>query len=126
MLARGRAGHFILWGRPMAAIIRDRIAELVATAVQAAQEAQDLPAVAMPEVTVDRPKMADHGDYATNVAMRLQRAARGNPMDIAETIVRHLPSDPAVGGAEVAKPGFINFRLDEDWLREQVGAILAA
>jgi arginyl-tRNA synthetase len=110
----------------MAVMIRDRIAELVTSALQEAQRAGDLPNVALPEVTIDRPKIAEHGDYASNVAMRLQRATGGKPIEIAETIVRHLPSDPAIGAANVAPPGFINFRLDEGWLADQVQAILNA
>jgi arginyl-tRNA synthetase len=76
-------------------------------------------------VTIDRPKIAEHGDYASNVAMRLQRATGGKPLDIAATVVKHLPADSAIGEAGVAPPGFINFRLDEDWLREQVAAIVS-
>lgn len=110
----------------MAAMIRDRIGELVSTALREAQRAGDLPGVALPEVTIDRPKIAEHGDYASNVAMRLQRATGGKPIEIAETIVRYLPADPAVGEASVAPPGFINFRLDEGWLADQVAAILDA
>ena len=110
----------------MSAMIRDQIAELVTSAVQAAQRAGELPPVALPEVTIDRPKVAEHGDYASNVAMRLQRAAGGKPLDIAETIRRHLPADCAIGEAKVAPPGFINFRLDEAWLTDQVEAIVRA
>ena len=107
-------------------MIRDRIAELVTSAVQAAQKAGDLPVVALPEVTIDRPKIAEHGDYSANVAMRLQRAVGGKPIEIAETIRRHLPADTAVGEARVAPPGFINFKLDEGWLKAQVDEIVAA
>jgi arginyl-tRNA synthetase len=107
-------------------MIRDQIAELVTSAVQAAQRSGDLPAAVLPEVTIDRPKIAEHGDYASNIAMRLQRAVQGRPMEIAETIRRHLPADPAVGEAKVAPPGFINFRLDERWLAAQVDQILRA
>jgi arginyl-tRNA synthetase len=107
-------------------MIRDRIAHLVTTAAQAAQRAGDLPTVALPDVTVERPKIADHGDYATNLPMRLQRAAGGKPIDLAETIRRHIPADPALGEVRVAPPGFINFRLDDGWLAAQVDAIIAA
>jgi arginyl-tRNA synthetase len=110
----------------MAGMVRDRIASLVTAALQQAQAAGDLPSVALPEVTIDRPKVAEHGDYASNVAMRLQRATGGKPIEIAATIVKHLPADPAIGEASVAPPGFINFRLNEGWLADQVAAILDA
>lgn len=107
-------------------MIRDSIAELVTSATRAAQQAGDLPPVALPDVTIERPKIAEHGDYATNLPMRLQRAAGGKPLDIAETIRRHLPQDAAIGEAKVAPPGFINFRLDDTWLMDQVEAIIRA
>lgn len=106
--------------------IRDRIAAMVSEAVVAAQRAGDLPAVALPDVTIERPKIAEHGDYATNLPLRLQRAAGGRPLEIAEAIRRHLPADAVIGEASVAPPGFINFRLDEGWLAGQVAAIIAA
>ena len=107
-------------------MIRDTIADLVTSAVQAAQRAGDLPAVALPEVTIERPKVAAHGDYATSVPMRLQRAVGGRPLDIAQTIHKHLPDTPAISEAQVAPPGFINFRLDDRWLTDQVDAIVGA
>jgi arginyl-tRNA synthetase len=107
-------------------MIRDSIAALVTTAVQAAQQSGELPAVPVEDVTIERPKMAEHGDYATNLPLRLQRAVGGRPLDIAETICRHLPRNPAIGAAVVAHPGFINFRLDEGWLAAQVDEIIRA
>jgi len=107
-------------------MIRDRIAELVKQAAHAAQQAGDLPAVALPEVTIERPKIAEHGDYATNLPLRLQRAVGGKPLEIAAVLCRHLPADAALGKAEVAPPGFINFRLDEGWLADQVNEVLRA
>ena len=74
----------------MAGLVRDRIASLVTAALQRAQRAGDLPGVALPEVTIDRPKIAEHGDYASNVAMRLQRAAGGKPIEIAQTMARYV------------------------------------
>jgi arginyl-tRNA synthetase len=67
--------------------------------------------------TLERPKQAEHGDLATNVAMTLARAAKKNPRAIAEAIVRHLgasASDPVLASAELAGPGFINLRVARD------------
>jgi arginyl-tRNA synthetase len=58
--------------------------------------------------------------------MRLARAAKGRPLDIAESIVKRLAPSDALTSADVAPPGFINFRLSEAWLAEQVQEILAA
>lgn len=68
-------------------------------------------------VTFERPKQAEHGDLATNVAMTLARAARKNPRELAQAIVARLaasPADHVLSGAEVAGPGFINLRIARD------------
>src|SRR5581483_12188531 len=70
------------------------------------------------------PRLPEHGDYATNLPMRMQRSVGGNPFDIAERILRHLPASAMIGSAEAARPGFINLRLNERWLAEQVDVIL--
>ncbi len=70
-------------------------------------------------VTVEPPRDPSHGDLATNAAMVLAKRAATNPRALAEKIVEHLKRDPAITGAEIAGPGFINLRLaDGEWLRE--------
>lgn len=102
-------------------------AELIRQAIQAAQAAGDLPAFDLPAVIeVKPPKIAEHGDYGAAVALALAKPARMKPLDIAQAIARHLPKADFVGAVEVAPPGFVNFRLDEGWLRAQVDAIIAA
>ncbi|MEJ5250232.1 MAG: arginine--tRNA ligase, partial [Caldilinea sp.] len=52
--------------------------------------------------------------------------ARRKPLEVAEIIARHAPRSPFVAAWEVAPPGFLNIRLDENWLLEQINAIIAA
>ncbi|TFL09375.1 arginine--tRNA ligase [Pusillimonas caeni] len=70
---------------------------------------------ASPAILLERPKVASHGDVATNIAMQLAKAARRNPRELAEQIVQALTAQPGaadlVASAEVAGPGFINLRL---------------
>jgi arginyl-tRNA synthetase len=111
-------------------LIRDRLAQLVRDAVGRAQAAGHLPSVVLPEVTIERPSKVEQGDFATSFALRAKRAVgpRGpNPMDIAGAISAMIAQDPPayLAGVEVAAPGFLNFTLADDWLREQVNAILA-
>jgi len=71
----------------------------------------------MPEegiVVVERTRDSQHGDFASNVAMRLARAARRNPRELAQAIVGALPENAMVAKAEVAGAGFINFFLVKD------------
>jgi arginyl-tRNA synthetase len=70
---------------------------------------------AEPTIVLERPKVAAHGDLATNVAMQLAKPAKRNPRELAQAIVDALMGDPnataIIAQAELAGPGFINFRL---------------
>jgi len=63
-----------------------------------------------------------HGDYQSNAAFRIAKRVGRRPRDIAEALVAALPGDPAVAGAEVAGPGFVNLRLANEWLARDVAA----
>ncbi len=60
---------------------------------------------------LERPKNAEHGDFATNVALQLAKRVGLKPRDTAEAIVAALPRDAAIAKAEIAGPGFINLTL---------------
>ena len=62
-------------------MIRDEIARMVEEAVDRAKEAGDLPAVALPEIVIERPQRLEHGDYATSLPLRLARAAGAKPFE---------------------------------------------
>lgn len=106
-------------------ILPQEYARLIIQAIESAQAAGDLPAFERPEVRVQTPNNFELADYASPVAMQLTKLARRPPFQIAETIVQHLPDAPFVGDVTVAKPGFINFRINEEWLKMQVDAIIA-
>jgi arginyl-tRNA synthetase len=65
-------------------------------------------------IVVERTRDAQHGDFATNVALRLAKAAKRNPRELAQAILAALPPNPLVAKAEVAGAGFINFFLKPD------------
>jgi len=99
--------------------------KLIQQAIQSAQAAGDLPEFDIPDIIVQPPKRADQGDYACPSAMAMAKLAKRKPLDIAQAIANHLPDAPFIGSVEVAPPGFINFRLDEVWLKQQVETIIA-
>lgn len=76
-------------------------------------------------VTVEPPRDPSHGDLATNAAMVLAKPAGKNPRALAELIVPRLAALPEIASAEVAGPGFINVRLTDARLREELADILA-
>jgi arginyl-tRNA synthetase len=88
--------------------------------------AGDLPDVAVPDVTIERPKDTANGDFASTLPLRLARAAMKPPLEIAEAIARHCPPDDAIDAPAVAKPGFINFRLSDGFVQAEVERCIAA
>jgi arginyl-tRNA synthetase len=77
-------------------------------------------------VTVEHPGETKHGDFASNIAMRLARPLRRPPLEIAEAIRARLVTEGPIGSAEVAPPGFLNVRLADPWLARQADAIAEA
>lgn len=79
---------------------------LLAAAKSIAPEPQNL------DILLERPKTAQHGDFATNLALALAKPLRQNPRAIAESLVKALPASPFVEKVEIAGAGFINFFLN--------------
>ncbi len=98
--------------------VKAAIAE-AAVAAGLAEESQ------LPEFVLEVPKDKAHGDLATNAAMQLTKIARKNPRQIAEAILANLNKEKAsILSAEIAGPGFINFRLDKSYLYSVIGEVL--
>jgi arginyl-tRNA synthetase len=84
------------------------------------------PAVLPDEVTVERPRNPEHGDYATNVAMQVAKRAGTKPRDLATWLADALAEADGVAAAEVAGPGFLNIRLAASAQGAIIERILAA
>jgi arginyl-tRNA synthetase len=74
-------------------------------------------------VVIDRTKDTQHGDFATNIAMRLAKAARRNPRELAQAIVAALPPNPLIAKTEVAGAGFINFFLTNEAYASELACV---
>ena len=78
-------------------------------------------------VMVEAPRDPKMGDYSTSVAMRLAKTLHKAPMQIAEPLVENLKKNYAgAESIEIAKPGFINFRLKNDVLSSVINTVLEA
>ena len=62
----------------------------------------------------DRTKQKEHGDFATNVALMLAKAAKMNPRELAQKIIDALPDSTLIQKTEIAGPGFINLFVADD------------
>jgi arginyl-tRNA synthetase len=87
--------------------LRDVVRTAVGGAVGRGALAVDVP----DEVVVERPKNRDHGDYATNIAMRLAKSAGRPPREVAEAVAQELRAQPGIASVDVAGPGFLNITL---------------
>ncbi len=76
------------------------------------------------DVEVESTREAQHGDFASNLAMRLAKATRQNPRKLAEALVRSLPQDPAVAKVDIAGAGFINFFLAQGAYHAEIRKVL--
>ena len=98
---------------------RAQVAQLTQAAYEKAVEAGKLPAGAEVKATIEIPKDAAHGDYASSYAMAGAKALRMAPRAIAQTIVDHLDLEGSYfQKVEIAGPGFLNFTLGPKWYKE--------
>ena len=100
--------------------------EVLTQAAASAQQSGKLPAVTLPEAYVERPQNPEHGDYASSFPLKLARATGAKPMTIAEELVGFMASGPEIDSIVAAPPGFINFKLKNNWLTNQIDSILLA
>jgi arginyl-tRNA synthetase len=86
--------------------------------------AAELASTAGAELELERPGEAEHGDYATNVALQLAGTQRRPPREIAAEIADAAAALDAVERAEVAGPGFVNLFLRDEWFASALAEIL--
>jgi arginyl-tRNA synthetase len=92
--------------------MKQTIETLILQAVDTLKANGDLDINTLPAVTIERSRDAQHGDFATNLALILAKAAKTNPRQLAEKILAALPAHNAVTKVELAGPGFINFFIN--------------
>jgi arginyl-tRNA synthetase len=107
-------------------LTKDRIAEAVRHALDAAVKAGELPQAEAGDVLVERPQKTEHGDFACSLPMKLARTMRMSPMAIAQKMAARIETSDMVGKVSTAPPGFINFSLRPEWLAAQVEEVLRA
>jgi arginyl-tRNA synthetase len=99
-------------------LIRDALQHLVSQAVGLLVAADELPAEGLPSVDIADPRDPSHGDFATNFALASAKASGKPPRAIAERLRETLLEleSGAFSEIEVAGPGFLNFRLQPQWI----------
>jgi arginyl-tRNA synthetase len=103
------------------------LADLVRSSAVQVLTARGIDDAVLPEqVTIERPRNPDHGDYATNLALQVAKKAGLKPREFAEALAEAVSAADGVASAEVAGPGFLNFRLAAAAQGDIVRQVLAA
>ena len=76
------------------------------------------------DIEVENTRDPQHGDFASNLAMRLGKATRQNPRKVAEALLAALPRNESIAKVEIAGAGFINFFLKDDAYHQEIGKVL--
>ena len=105
--------------------LTEQIKTLVINAIEAAQQAEALPAFEVPSFDIERPRDTTHGDYASPIALRLTKLAKMPPRKIAETIMAHFDAPDFIEALSIAGPGFINFKLSSGFVQGLVETMIA-
>ena len=87
--------------------------------------ADELAQLAGTDVELERPSNPEHGDYATNVALRSAPGLGRPPREVAAELAEKAAELPSIERAEVAGPGFVNLWLTPEWYGEALGEILS-
>jgi arginyl-tRNA synthetase len=107
--------------------IEDRVRGRIEAALAAlASEGSLPPAVLGAAFAVERPKRAEHGDLATNVALAVQKLAGKPPREIASLVADRLRSAEGIAAVEIAGPGFLNLRLHPSVFHAVLAEVRAA
>ena len=109
----------------MTELVRDRIASALQDGLARATAELGWGATDGAAVSVERPGNPAHGDYASNVALKLAKQLRRPPREIAKAIQERVRVEPPIAAIEELS-GFVNVRLDERWLARQVDEIVRA
>ena len=106
---------------------RQQAAAIVKAAYEKAVAAGALPQAELPAVTVETPKDAANGDWASAVAMQCAKPLRMAPRKIAEALVANMDlSDTCFEKVDIAGPGFLNFTYGGAWYQDTVRGAIAA
>ena len=106
--------------------MKQHIADLIKTTLNALIEDGTLPADIQPRIMVENTRDKSHGDFASNIALTLAKAARTNPRELAQKICANLPESENVDKTEIAGPGFINFFVSDASTGSLIKSILEA
>ena len=92
-------------------------------ALDSAIENGELPPTQVSDAAIERPQNTHHGDFASSLPLKLAREMKMSPMTIGKILSNHIPEQGIIGESQIAPPGFVNLKLDSQWLLSQIHQI---
>ena len=83
----------------------------------------ELPPTQVSDAAIERPQNTHHGDFASSLPLKLAREMKMSPMAIGKILSNHIPEQGIIGESQIAPPGFVNLKLDSQWLLSQIHQI---
>jgi len=104
--------------------VKNVLRKALEQAVMNAQNRGIIISTTLPDFVIEHPQNREHGDYASNLPLKLARSAGLTPVELAEKVIELMPPISEVSTITVAPPGFINFSLNPAWMVKEVDHIL--
>jgi arginyl-tRNA synthetase len=114
----------LLWRRALS-VLKEIITDIVKDALESAIRENRIPAAEYPQIKIEYPKDEKFGDYATPIAMESARVIKRNPMEMAAILKEYIERSPVAGSVDVAKPGFINIFIADEYLCKTAASALS-
>jgi len=105
-------------------MIQDTLTRLLADAASVAASDLGLDRAEIPTPELLKPRLKEHGDWSSNIALVLAPQVGRAPREVAESLAARIPTDDLILRVEVAGPGFINLFLSDRWLHDLLAEIL--
>ena len=83
----------------------------------------ELPPTQVSDAAIERPQNTHHGDFASSLPLKLAREMKMSPMAIGKILSNYIPEQGIIGESQIAPPGFVNLKLDSQWLLSQIHQI---
>lgn len=109
---------------PMFEIAHDKIQDLLNQAVVKAQSKNLIPKVEAIEFSLERPQIEKHGDFASNLALKLSNKVKLTPIVLARKLIELIPENEIIEHVWEEEPGFINIEISSQWLQHQIEVII--
>jgi len=105
--------------------VKNEINEEIVNSLGRLKEQGKISFNSIPEFVLEVPRDKNHGDFATNIAMLMTKEAKKNPREISTLLTEEMDLNKTkIDTIQIAGPGFINFKLKEDWLQNVIPLVL--